>query len=116
MLFSMSDTVFSFWRAPLAAFALGVLISPALANEDLVIKQWATSFMAKKLTIDRGTVVQFMNGDPFLHHVYVESPRFSFDSGEQRPGTTFSARFDRPGEYVVMCAIHLKMRLPITVR
>ncbi len=104
------------WRQPLYALIVGLAVSPAIANQELQIKQWATGFMAKKLEIDRGTVVTFMNGDPFPHHVYVESPQFKFDSGEQRPSTSYAVKFDRPGDYVVQCAIHLKMRLPVSVR
>jgi plastocyanin len=38
-----------------------------------------------------------------------------YDSGEQRPGRVLTIRFEKPGEFVLECAIHLKMKLRVTV-
>ncbi|MBL8698949.1 MAG: hypothetical protein JNK67_11290 [Alphaproteobacteria bacterium] len=97
-------------------FLGGLAVSPALSATAPMIRQSQTMFSVRTVDIRRGDTLQFTNEDPFLHHVFVESPQFRFDSGEQRPGNTVEILFDRAGSFTVQCAIHLKMRLAVTVR
>ena len=104
-------------RTPIAAFVLlGLAMSPLLAQADGVIRQAATNFAPRQIEIQRGASLQITNNDPFVHHVYVDSSEMKFDSGEQRPNQSVTIRFDEAGSFVVHCAIHLKMRLSVTVR
>ncbi len=88
----------------------------AAALDPLRVEQRAKMFEPGELTISRGSVVRINNDDPFIHHIFVESPAFNFDSGDHRPGRIVEIRFDEPGDYTVQCAIHLKMRLRVSVR
>jgi plastocyanin len=50
-----------------------------------------------------------------LHHAYLTSATFNFDSGDQKPGTTFDVLFPVTGGFTVLCAIHPKMKLVVNV-
>lgn len=104
-------------RTPIALlFCLGLALSPLLALADGVVRQAATSFMPRQIELKQGATLRITNDDPFVHHVYIDSPQLNFDSGEQRPGQSATIRFNAAGAYVVQCAIHLKMRLSVSVR
>jgi plastocyanin len=46
----------------------------------------------------------------------VDSPKFSFDSGDQQPGSVTPITFPVNGDFRVQCAIHPKMLLVVHVR
>ncbi len=98
--------------ALVVGIALGSGIAAAAAP---VVQQKNKLFEPARVEISRGDSVQFTNDDPFIHHLYIEAPNFTYDSGDQRPGRTIKIAFDQPGEYVLKCAIHLKMQLEILV-
>ena len=106
--------------------ALPVLVAMAVmaggtamlrAENDPDVSQKGRMFHPSTLELDRGDVVEMINDDaPLLHHAYVATPEFSFDSGEQLPGSRTPIRFTAPGTFTVRCAIHPKMSLVVTVR
>ena len=74
-------------------------------------------FHPGELTIAVGDTVRIVNDDgELIHHAYVHTPQFSFDSGEQEPGSKTDIVFPVAGTFTVLCAIHPKMRLVVTVR
>jgi len=83
---------------------------------DASIVQKDERFSPTTVTIKKGQSIVVRNEDPFVHHVFVEDPGMKFDSGEQRPGRVLTIKFDNPGEYVLECAIHLKMKLKVIVK
>jgi plastocyanin len=99
-----------------AGLVIGLLLAPLPAQGERVVRQVKTAFMPSAVEVVRGGSLAITNDDPFLHHVFVESPGFRFDSGEQKPGETIIVRFTVPGRFVAQCAIHLKMRLTVDVR
>jgi plastocyanin len=72
-------------------------------------------FHPNSILLNRGESLQVTNEDRFIHHVFVDSPEMKYDSGEQRPGRVLTIPFEKPGEYVLACAIHLKMKLRVRV-
>ena len=86
------------------------------AADIAVISQKDRKFTPDRLDVSRGSVVRIMNDDKVTHHVYVDSPGLSFDSGEQPIGTTVDLKFDRAGVYDVLCAIHPTMHLRVNVK
>ena len=81
------------------------------------ISQKGREFHPRELTINRGETVQIVNDDgDLLHHAYIESANFSFDSGDQKPGSVTPITFTAPGNFEVLCAIHPKMVLAVHVR
>lgn len=89
----------------------------ALAYAAVSVSQKGREFAPTRVAIKRGEVVQIVNDDLDLrHHAYIDSEKFSFDSGDQEPGTTAVITFPVVGTFDVLCAIHPKMKLSVQVR
>jgi plastocyanin len=108
-------------RAIAAAFvagaltALGTLVVSALPANT--ISQKGREFHPDDITVKRGDTIQIVNDDAdLLHHAYIDSPKFSFDSGDQKPGSITPITFAVAGDFEVLCAIHPKMRLVVHVQ
>jgi plastocyanin len=94
--------------------AIGTLVGAA---PQYSISQKGREFHPGEITIKRGDTVQIVNDDAdLLHHAYVDSDKFSFDSGDQKPGSITPVTFTVPGDFDVLCAIHPKMRLVVHVQ
>jgi len=89
----------------------------AVTSKDYVVSQIGQAFNPAQLAIKRGETVQILNDDgDLLHHVYLESSDFNFDSGDQGPGAKTAITFPKAGTFELLCAIHPKMRLVVTVK
>lgn len=97
-------------------FALATVAVAAFAAAPLVISQKGKVFSPGLITVPVGTTVRILNDDRVLHHVYVESPKLNYDSGEQQPGETVEITFAADGTFAVRCDIHPKMLLTVVVR
>lgn len=104
-------------RTSSAILAGGLLLSVgvAVAAAPVIVTQSGRRFSLKELTIPRGETIRFINADEFSHHVHVDGPGFSFDSGEQKPGQNAGVTFALSGTFAVTCEIHPKMLLKVTV-
>lgn len=104
-------------RVPLvAAIVTGALAGAALGASPYVISQKDREFKPAEISIKRGEILRFINDDgELLHHAYLSSDTFSFDSGDQQPGSKFDVTFSVPGDYTVLCGIHPKMKLAVHV-
>jgi len=95
----------------------GLLAGAALAVGPYQISQKNREFHPGEITINRGEALRFVNDDgDLLHHAYLKSPQFQFDSGDQKPGSKFEVVFPVAGNFTVLCAIHPKMKLAVTVK
>ena len=102
--------------AALAFVLVNFGFGAAAASND-VVSQKDRAFHPSSLVVSRGQVVHFENDDGDLtHHVYIKSPDFNFDSGEQDPGDTVNIRFSVRGHFTVLCRIHPKMHLDVDVQ
>jgi plastocyanin len=100
----------------ICAFAAGAATA-AIAATQFTISQKGREFTPTEITIARGEAIQILNDDAdLLHHVYVESNRFTFDSGDQQPGSKTKITFTEAGDFNVLCAIHPKMKLLVHVK
>ncbi len=101
--------------AATALTALGTLVGSALPQNT--ISQKGREFHPGEVTIKHGEAIQIVNDDgDLLHHAYVDSDKFSFDSGDQKPGSTTPITFPAAGDFDVLCAIHPKMKLVVHVQ
>ena len=103
----------------LAAFALaaGFTCEVHAALTLHKVSQRHRAFDPTTLTIEQGDTIEVVNDDGDLqHHAYVKSPSFSFDSGEQDPGTKVDIVFPVAGNFTILCGIHPRMHLEVTVR
>ena len=65
----------------------------------------------------RRDTITLRNGDDSLtHHAFIEADRFSFDAGDQEPGAETRLTLTEPGDFVIQCGIHPKMKLTIHVQ
>jgi plastocyanin len=108
-------------RRPLAVLAAAFIVIAAgtlvgLALSPYAISQKGRQFHPGEINIKRGEVLQIVNDDgDLLHHAYIDSPKFAFDSGDQQPGSRTEITFPATGDFEVLCAIHPKMRLVVHV-
>ncbi|MCR9178470.1 MAG: cupredoxin domain-containing protein [Alphaproteobacteria bacterium] len=93
----------------LALAALGALAA------DFRVGQKDQVFTPDTVTLSVGQSLNFVNDDDWDHNVYSESSGNAFDIGLQAPGAETSVAFDTPGQVLVLCRIHPKMKLEITV-
>ena len=112
----------AWWAVPALAVALAGtwLLLPAagssLARPSYQVSQRGREFRPGQLDIKRGDIVSIVNDDEDLsHHAYVASDHFNFDSGDQEPGHDVEIPFTVAGTFNVLCGIHPKMRLVVTV-
>jgi plastocyanin len=107
-------------RLAFAGVALGLmalsapLLRAGAANLVTVIQSHRAFSMAE-VRLKRGDTVRFTNDDLFNHQVYVKSPTFSFDSAEQAPGEAVNMAFPVAGTFDVLCGMHPRMHLAVTV-
>ena len=104
--------------AVIAVFSASMGVLVALAQQpQYVVSQKGRQFRPGEVTIKRGESLQIVNDDGELrHHAYVDSDKFSFDSGDQEPGSKTNVAFPVAGEFDVLCAIHPKMKLVVHVK
>jgi plastocyanin len=102
-----------------AAIALSLLAGLAWADlgpGHFQVSQRGRAFQPGELSVKRGDVVQIVNDDgDLLHHAYIESDVFNFDSGDQEPGGKVDVAFTVAGNFTVLCGIHPKMKLLVHV-
>lgn len=109
-------------KSAVLAFLAGALTAaliPFVARSlpQYKISQKGREFHPGEITIKAGETIQIVNDDAdLLHHAYVDSPKFSFDSGDQKPGSVTPVIFTVPGDYDVLCAIHPNMLLTVHVK
>jgi plastocyanin len=100
-----------------AAFMVSLGTWAAIADQSHVVSQKGRHFTPTEITINRGEAVQIVNDDGDLrHHAYIDSDKFTFDSGDQEPGSKASITFPVAGTFDVLCAIHPKMKLAVHVK
>lgn len=98
------------------AVAMGITLGAGLAwATNFPVTQRDRAFSTASLAVKKGDVVQIANADTVVHHIYVESSGFNYDSGEQPVGRTLDVAFPLPGTFDVLCAIHPRMKLTVTV-
>ena len=100
--------------AAMAIVALGTLTG--LALPQYTISQKGREFHPGQIAIKRGETIQIVNDDgDLLHHAYIDAKDFSFDSGDQEPGSKTDVTFPVAGTFSVLCGIHPKMKLTVHV-
>ena len=106
-------------RVAVSALLVSLLGGMAWAASDAKphhVSQKDQAFHPGQLVIKRGETVEIVNDDgDLLHHAYVESKSFNFDSGDQEPGAKVDIVFSVPGTFMVLCGIHPKMKLRVQV-
>ena len=81
-----------------------------------MVSQKGRMFDPTAIDIAQNATVVIENDDgDLVHHAYVESDTFNFDSGDQQPGSRTKVVFSVKGDFKVRCGIHPKMKLLVHV-
>ena len=106
-------------RSAVSVLFVGLLCGVAWAASEGTlhhVSQKDQAFHPGQLDIKRGETVEIVNDDgDLLHHAYIESKSFNFDSGDQEPGAKVDIVFPVAGTFTVLCGIHPKMKLRVQV-
>ncbi len=90
--------------------------SASVAGTDVTVSQKGRKFNPLSVDVMRNGSLIIVNDDgDLLHHAYIESADFNFDSGDQKPGSRTRIVFPFTGDYRVLCGIHPKMKLMVHV-
>jgi plastocyanin len=88
-----------------------------LSSAARIVLQKGRQYAPTDLYLRQGDTITLRNGDEiFTHHAFIEADRFSFDAGDQQPGTETRLTLAEPGDFVIQCGIHPKMKLTIHVQ
>lgn len=105
--------------ASLALFfgvACGFVMVGRLEASGHTVSQKGRAFQPGSLAVAQGDTVMIVNDDSdLLHHAFIEADNFSFDSGDQEPGSRTPVTFTHKGTFQVLCGIHPKMKLVVRV-
>ncbi|GEP02961.1 plastocyanin [Methylobacterium oxalidis] len=102
--------------ALVAGAAAGALLVSGVQATGHLVSQKGRAFQPGSVAIQRGETLVIVNDDSdLLHHLYIESDTFSFDSGDQAPGSRTAVTFPQAGTFQVLCGIHPKMKLNVKV-
>jgi plastocyanin len=103
--------------ASITAVSVALPAWAALPNTVRVILQKGRQYNPADLFLHRGDTLTFVNGDDVaVHHAFIEADRFTFDGGDQEPGTNRTLTLTKAGDFVIRCGIHPKMKLTIHVQ
>ena len=102
--------------ALILGMACGFATIGRLYASGYVVSQKGRAFQPGSLVIARGDTLTIVNDDSdLLHHAFIEADNFSFDSGDQEPGSRTPVTFTERGTFQVLCGIHPKMKLMVRV-
>lgn len=87
----------------------------ALAATNYVVHQKGRTFSLETLTIHKNDVLTFMNDDTVAHNILSASSGNEFNLGAQHPGLLTDVTFTEAGIVNIVCAIHPRMRMTVTV-
>jgi plastocyanin len=64
-----------------------------------------------------GDTITLINSDEnAVHHAFIDADRFVFDAGDQEPGMQATLILKVPGDFIIQCGIHPKMKLTLHVQ
>jgi plastocyanin len=94
------------------AFAGGSAV--AFAAEH-TISQKGRAFSESTVTVKKGDTLTFVNDDNIAHNIMSTTAGNEFNLGSQSPGSSSNVTLGTAGEVAVLCAIHPRMKMSVTV-
>jgi plastocyanin len=98
--------------ALVAAFVSGSVV--AFAAEK-TISQKGRAFSESAVTVKKGDTLTFINDDNIAHNIMSSTAGNEFNLGSQAPGASSNVTLGNAGEVAVLCAIHPRMKMSVTV-
>lgn len=98
-------------------FALVVLtgLSVGALAANQVIHQKGRVFSSENVTIKKGDALTYVNDDSIPHNIMSATKGSEFNLGSQAPGMSTDVTFKEAGNVQVICAIHPRMKMMVTV-
>ena len=96
------------------AFAAGATVAAIAAEKT--ITQKGKVFSEAKVTVKAGDALVFVNDDDVSHNIMSTSAGNEFNLGSQKPGLSTPVTFNKAGDVSVICAIHPRMKMTVTVQ
>ena len=100
--------------ASLTIVIVAGLSAGALAA-NLSITQKGRLFSSESVTIKKGDSITFVNDDTVPHNIVSTSKGNEFNLGSQPPGASTDVTFKEPGDAQIICAIHPRMKMVVTI-
>jgi plastocyanin len=94
------------------AFASGSAVAFAAEHS---ISQKGRAFSESAVTIKKGETLTFVNDDNIAHNIMSTTAGNEFNLGSQAPGSSSPVTLNNAGEITVVCAIHPRMKMTVTV-
>jgi plastocyanin len=98
----------------LAVVILSGLSVGALAA-NLTITQKGRMFSSESVSVKKGESLTFVNDDTVPHNIISTSKGNEFNLGSQSPGASTDVTFKEAGDVQVICAIHPRMKMMVSV-
>jgi len=95
------------------AISTGLSVGALAANQ--MVHQQGRVFSSDSITLKKGEVLTFVNDDTVPHNIISTSKGNEFNIGSQPPGTSTDVTFREAGDVQVICAIHPRMKMSVTV-
>jgi plastocyanin len=90
-------------------------LSVAAYAAEQTVHQKGRMFSTESITIKKGDTVTFVNDDNVPHNIASTSKGNEFNLGSQGPGSSTPVTFKEAGDAQVICAIHPRMKMTVTV-
>jgi plastocyanin len=98
-----------------AVLALIAGYSAVALAAELTIRQKGRVFSTEAITVKKGEAITFLNDDNIPHNIMSSSSGNAFNLGLQPPGAMTPVSFKETGDVKVICAIHPRMKMNVTV-
>lgn len=98
-----------------AVAALGATALTVAVAAEQTIHQKGRVFSSDAVSVKTGDKLVFLNDDTVPHNIMSTSKGNEFNLGSVAPGTSIPVAFDNAGSVAVICAIHPRMKMTVTV-
>jgi plastocyanin len=98
-----------------AALVLAFTAVPAWATNQSILQK-DQAFSQKAVTIQAGDTVNWGNADDVNHNITIRGGGQDVDLGLQKRGVILSHTFATSGVYSVICRVHPRMKMTVTVQ
>jgi plastocyanin len=103
------------------ALSAAVALTAVAAGADTVpadpVLQIHQEFDPKAISVTAGATVQFSNADDVNHNLQTIAPDGARkDYGVEKPGESTPISFPAAGVYQIVCSIHPRMKMKVTVQ
>jgi plastocyanin len=102
-------------KMALTALATILGLSGIAFAAETTIRQKGRVFSSEAITLKKGETVTFLNDDIIPHNIMSPTSGNAFNLGSQPPGAMTPVTFKQAGDVKVICAIHPRMKMTVTV-